>query len=644
MNSKHPLVIEIEINSGCNLSCSYCPNSLENYASNFEMEESVYSLLLSQLKENGFKGKLAFDFYNEPMMAKNFNWFVSEARRVLPDSFLSLYTNGTRITSKDKLQEILDLGLGEIVVTKHEQVKKLPLENFYKDLEEQVKSKISLRGFGDLTLTNRGGSLDLETSIDSSNLPCSVPSLMMTVTYSGEVLSCFEDAYRKKSLGNIKNKNIIDIWNSNEACQFREDLLAGKRELHSICKNCSRVDFSEGKEKMEKHFIDQEEVDAVAEVLKSGELFRYQKQDGLCRKFEKALASKFGVKYAHLVTSGTNALVCALIASDIGEGDEVLIPSYTFIATASAVLMAGAIPVVCEVDDNLQLDLNHAKEIISDRTKGLIPVHMDGIACDMDAFVKFSKDHNLKLIEDACQSFGGKYKGKYLGTFGDFGCFSFNKDKIITSGDGGIVLTNDREMYEKICCISDGAFSISPHHENFFTDFNPVLGYSMRVSEITGAILNIQLKKSEMILLKYRERKKILYDALKEVDGIKIQNGHDVEGDCGITIYLSCKDANMCASIGKALRNRRVAAIPPSMRPGHVVWKWGKMLTKEAFFDKRRNPYLKTDKQYNYAVFNFLSSMDKVTKTLRVEVDIHWTIEETFKIAELIKDSIRTVK
>ncbi|PIK14030.1 aminotransferase class I/II-fold pyridoxal phosphate-dependent enzyme [Halobacteriovorax sp. JY17] len=638
--NKHPLVVEIEINSGCNLSCSYCPNSVDGYPTQFEMEKSLYTKLLRQLSIREYKGKISFDFYNEPMIAKNFNWYIEEAKRILPDTFLSLYTNGTKIGSKEYLEEILSQGIGEVIITKHEQIKKLPIEKFYSELDSLTQAKVSLRGFKELSLTNRGGSLQINNNISGKGKTCSVPSLMTTVTYDGNVLPCFEDAYRTEILGNINEDNIIDIWNNHKFCTFRNDLKSGNREKYNICKNCNRIDSCEGQIAMDKHFIDKKEAEAVTELLLSGDLFRYQKVDGLCRKFEKDFAQKIGVKYAHLVTSGTNALVCALIAAGVKEGDEVLIPAYTFVATASAVLMTGAIPVVCEVDKNLQLDLNHANSVVSERTKAIIPVHMDGFACDMKKVQDFSRERGLIIVEDACQSLGGKYDDKFLGSIGDFGCFSFNKDKILTSGDGGIVVTNSLEMYEKICCISDGAFSFSPHHQEFFNEYRPALGFSMRVSEITGAILNIQLAKLDMILLKYRERKAILQKALEENQYVQIPFGSDRSGDCGINIYISCEDAGKSAELGKALRDKRIPAIPPSLRPGHVVWKWGKMLNKDAFFDNTRNPYVKTNIKYDYSAFNFMSSMENVSKTLKMEVNVHWTIEETHRFAELIKESI----
>ncbi|WP_417335312.1 aminotransferase class I/II-fold pyridoxal phosphate-dependent enzyme [Halobacteriovorax marinus] len=639
----HPMVVEIEINSGCNLACSYCPNSIEGYATSFEMEKSLFTMLMKQLEEKGYRGKLAFDFYNEPMIAKDFDWYIEEASRILPRSFISLYTNGTKITSAKRLIELVEKGIGEFVITKHEQVGKLPIESFYNELTARLKSKVTLKGFEDLNLTNRGGSLEIKGDVDARNLPCSVPRLMLTITYDGNVLSCFEDAYRREVLGNIKDQNIIEIWNNEKSCRFINDLANGERQKYEICKNCNRVDSSEGNLKMDKHFINNEEIEELSNLLLSGDIFRYQKTDGLCRKFEKRFADKIGVKYAHLVTSGTNALVCSLIAAGVGQGDEVLIPSYTFVATASAVLIAGAIPVVCEVDKNLQIDLSHANSQLSKATKAIIPVHMDGFSCDMNAVMKFSKENDLVVIEDSCQSLGGEFEGKFLGSIGDFGCFSFNKDKILTSGDGGIVVTNSREMYERICCISDGAFSFSPHHQDFFKEITPFLGYSMRVSEITGAMLNIQLNKLDMILMRYRERKKIIQNTLEEISFISSPYGTDREGDCGINVYISCDDAKKAAELGKALRDKRVPAIPPSLRPGHVVWKWGKILNTKAFSDERRSPYAISSKKYDYSAFNFISSMENVSKTLKIEIDIHWTIDETYRFAELIKDAINQV-
>jgi 8-amino-3,8-dideoxy-alpha-D-manno-octulosonate transaminase len=638
--SKHPLIVEIEINSNCNLRCSYCPNSIEGYASTKEMNKSVYETLLKQLKDEGYKGKLAFDFYNEPTDTPSFDWFVSTANEILPNSFLSLYTNGTKILDRKMLEGMIDNGVDEILITKHEGIKKLPIESFYHDLAFSVKSKVTVRSHDDLTLTNRSGTLNVGTTEDYSSSPCSIPAMMLTVTVDGDVLPCFEDAYRKEVLGNIKEHNVIDIWNNPKSNEFKCELAKGNRSNFDICKNCNRSDKDLSKLKMEKHFLGDEEVDAISKVLKSGELFRYQSKQSLCQQFENGISKKFNTPYAHLVTSGTNALVCSLMAAGVSKGDEVIIPSYTFVATATAVLMSGAIPVVCDVDETLLIKPESINNLITEKTKAIVPVHMDGLACDMDSIMSIAKDNKLIVIEDVAQAKGGMYKDKYLGTIGDFGCFSYNKDKILTAGEGGLVITKTRENYERICCISDGAYSFSPHHQNFFKEIEPFLGFSMRVSEITGAILNIQLEKMDLILKKYRKLKLIFNEQFIDNSIVKNSLGHDFHGDCGICILLNCNDPKIAAAIGSRLRDNHIIAAPPSIRPAHVAWKWGKMLKKNPFFHQSRNPYEAVEKEYNYSPFNFLDSINNVAKTIRIEVDIHWSESEMKRLVQIVNDTI----
>ncbi|WP_127718489.1 aminotransferase class I/II-fold pyridoxal phosphate-dependent enzyme [Halobacteriovorax sp. HLS] len=639
-----PLLIEIEINSNCNLACSYCPNSIDGYSSSREMDLELYTKLLLQLKEKGYKGKLAFDFYNEPMDTPNFDRFVELAKKTLPSSFLSLYSNGTKILNKDRLVDIIDKGICEIVITKHEAIKKLPIESFYDDLELSIKSKVSIRDYQNLVLTNRSGSLKVGEKGDFSKHSCSVPSLMFTVTVDGDVLPCFEDAYRKHSLGNIKSDNVIDIWNSKDSHQFRCDLKTGQRQKYEICKDCNRLDADNTKLNRDKHFLGDEEIVAISQVLRSGNLFRYQSNDGLCTQFEKAMANKLGTSFAHLVTSGTNALVCALVAAGISPGDEVIIPSYTFVATATAVLICGGIPIIAEVDHTLLIDISSIKGLISERTKAIIPVHMDGLCCDMDSIMEISKQNNLKVIEDAAQAKGGLYKGRYLGTIGDFGCFSYNKDKILTAGEGGLVITNSRENYEKLCLISDGAFSFSPHHSNFFKHQSPFLGFSMRVSEITGAILGVQLEKMDRILERYKHIKEIFNMNFINNSLVRNSCGHDPQGECNINIMLECDGPNVASILGNLLRERRIIAAPPSIRPAHVAWKWAKLLKKDPFLVSARNPYLLTDKKYNYNSFNYLNSINNVARTVRIEIDIHWSDEEITKVSELINEAVEITK
>ena len=190
-----------------------------------------------------------------------------------------------------------------------------------------------------------------------------------------------------------------------------------------------------------------EEIEAVARVIESKRLFKTTGTE--TENFEKEMREYFHIDHAVAMTSGMAALVSALIGMGIGPGDEVIVPAYTYIATAFAVLATGAIPVVSEIDESLMMDASDVEKKISPRTKVILPVHMKGFPVDMDRIMALAEKHNLKVLEDTCQAVGGSYKGKRLGTIGDAGAFSFNYFKNITAGEGGAMLTNDKEIFEK---------------------------------------------------------------------------------------------------------------------------------------------------------------------------------------------------
>ena len=187
----------------------------------------------------------------------------------------------------------------------------------------------------------------------------------------------------------------------------------------------------------------------VNDVLETGILMRYgfdgpRKGIWKAKELEQALCDRFGSRYAQLLSSGTAALTTALAALGVGSGDEVIMPAFTFVASFEAVLSVGAVPVLVDVDETLTLNPAAVRKAITAKTKCIMPVHMCGSMADMDALQSICKDHNLLLLEDACQSIGATYKGKSLGTIGDAGTFSFDFVKTMTCGEGGVVLTNKR--------------------------------------------------------------------------------------------------------------------------------------------------------------------------------------------------------
>ncbi len=193
--------------------------------------------------------------------------------------------------------------------------------------------------------------------------------------------------------------------------------------------------------------FDETEINAVADVVRSGKWGNPDCGD-IVKSFEDEFAAFCGVKYALTCVNGSVALRLALIASGVRPGDEVIIPPYTFIATSTIVLEANCVPVFVDIDpDTYNLDPEKIEAAITKRTKAIIPVHFAGQACEMDKIMAIAKKHNLKVIEDACHGHGAEYKGKKLGSIGDAGCFSFQSSKNLTCGEGGMVITNDENLY-----------------------------------------------------------------------------------------------------------------------------------------------------------------------------------------------------
>lgn len=333
-----------------------------------------------------------------------------------------------------------------------------------------------------------------------------------------------------------------------------------------------------------------------------------------CSKFEEDFAQKMGSKHSLLVTSGTNALVCALIAVGVTEGDEVIIPSYTFFATAAAVINVGATPVIANIDHTLMIDPNDVSKLISKKTKAIIAVHMDGHSCQMDAIAKIAKANGLFIIEDVAQAVGGMFKGQRLGSIGDVGCFSFNVDKIISAGEGGAVVTNNRIFFEKSLCVQDASALFGSTHKEEFKNIVPFIGQSMRVSEITGALMSVQLSRLDYILDNLRERKKIIKELFLKAD-LPIVISNDEEGDCCTSFYITAKTPDENKEILSKINTDKLIAIPITAKPAHVCWQWMHLLAE-----------VRPKELYRKSLF--LNSIDTILRTSKIDVPFDMDLNE----------------
>ncbi|MEO1011582.1 MAG: DegT/DnrJ/EryC1/StrS family aminotransferase [Bacteroidota bacterium] len=261
----------------------------------------------------------------------------------------------------------------------------------------------------------------------------------------------------------------------------------------------------------------------VMDVLDSGILMRYG-FDGMrgghwkAKELEKALAQRMGTTYAQAVSSGTAALTVALASGGIGAGDEVIMPTFTFVASFEAILALGAVPVLVDVDDTLGLNPAAVEKAITERTRAIMPVHMCGSMADLKALKAISRQHSLLMVEDACQAIGGTFEGKPLGSYGDLGCFSFDFVKTVTSGEGGAIITNKEACYRNADHYSDHG------HDHIGMDRgaegHPFLGYNFRISELHAAVGLAQLQRLDEFLAIQKRNYFILRNALENIPEI----------------------------------------------------------------------------------------------------------------------------
>jgi len=276
-------------------------------------------------------------------------------------------------------------------------------------------------------------------------------------------------------------------------------------------------------------------------------------------------------------------------------------------ATATAVLAVGAIPVIAEIDDSLTLDPADVEKKITKNTKAIIPVQICGFPANMDKFMELAGKYNLKVMEDACQADGGSYKGKRLGSIGDAGGFSFNHFKIISSGEGGAVVTDSRRVYERALIYHDGGSQFRPYVKGL--EIRTFIGAQYRISEILGAILRVQLKRLDGILADLRRVKKTIMESLSKNDNITFIRSNDIEGDCGSILGFSFPDE----------KNARVFAAGEGVNGSlpidsgkHVYSNWTPILEKRGGHNDDVNPYLMSKNQG----LNMKYSRDMCPKTL----------------------------
>ena len=387
-------------------------------------------------------------------------------------------------------------------------------------------------------------------------------------------------------------------------------------------------------------FFGEEERKEVNDVLETGILMRYgfdgpRKGIWKSKELEAAICSTFGTGYAQLTSSGTAALTTAMAALGIGAGDEVIMPAFTFVASFEAVLSMGAVPVLVDIDESLTLDPKAVKAAITPKTKCIMPVHMCGSMADLDALKAICDEHQLILLEDACQSIGGTYKGKHLGTIGHAGTFSFDFVKTITCGEGGVVMTNDQNVYTKCDAFTDHG------HDHLGVDrgadLHPFLGYNFRISELHAAVGLAQIRKLDTFLAIQRKHNQILRSYMEQVPGISFRVVPDPSGDSGsfLSWFLPSQ-----AQTEKAIEALKAAGIFAGnfywfANNWHYIKKWDHLKNVQSLYalnDAQQNALKKLQ------TVEFKASDAIMSRCVSTAISLVWTEEQVHaKGAQFLK-------
>ena len=335
--------------------------------------------------------------------------------------------------------------------------------------------------------------------------------------------------------------------------------------------------------------IGEDEKKEVMEVLDNKYLFRYYGPSNMpskVRAFENAFKEKMGSPYALATSSCTGALISSLVACGVGPGCEVLVTGYTFFASCASIVAAKGIPVICEVDETLTIDPADIEKKITPATKAIVAVHMRGVPCNMDAIMEIAKKHNLMVIEDCAQAVGATYKGKYVGTFGDCGCFSFQYHKTITAGEGGMILCKDARIYDRCCSYHDTAACWRPDRfaEQRF-EGELFCGSNFRMSELAGAVMLAQLRKLDGLNAAMRDHQKRIINQIKDTKGIKVRPCNDPEGDTGICLMFYLDAPEKVGPFCDAMKAEGVDAkgvFNSGIPDWHIYAHWKHVIQKKA--------------------------------------------------------------
>ncbi len=385
-----------------------------------------------------------------------------------------------------------------------------------------------------------------------------------------------------------------------------------------------------------------EEKKQVNDVLETGVLFRYgfegvRNGHFKALEFEKKLSTITGSKYSHLCSSGTAALCTALSACGIGAGDEVIIPPFTFVATFEAVVNVGAIPVFSEIDETLCLDPDRLEDVITSKTKAIVPVHMCGSMARIDEIKDICSKKGLILLEDACQSIGATYHGRALGSFGLAGCFSFDSVKTITCGEGGGIITDSKDVYEKADQYTDHGHDHLGGADRGADD-HPIMGTNYRISELNAAVGLAQLNKLKKIIDTQRKNKLAIKDAMTDLPDVSFRQIPDVEGDSATFLSFFLPTEERARQIADNLAKNGVGSPYWYNNNWHYYKEWHHLKEMKR---SAKLAFELADNLPDYGSIALEQSDNIMKRTISMQIMLSWSGSEIENRIQAIKQSFK---
>lgn len=393
--------------------------------------------------------------------------------------------------------------------------------------------------------------------------------------------------------------------------------------------------------------IDQAEEEAVLGVLRTKRLFRYYgpvEGPSKAEELEQAFAAHMGTRYAVAVTSGTAALISGLQGLGVGPGDEVIVPAYTWIASPLAVAAVGAVPILAEVDETLTLDPHDVERKITPYTKAIMPVHMRGLPSRMDALNEVAHRRGLRVIEDTAQADGASFRGRRLGSMGDVGCFSLQFNKIITSGEGGMVITDDEEVWKRAIMYHDVAAGT---RHNLPRD-QILAGVNYRISELQAAVALVQLERLDGLLSRMRARKRMLRagtEGIARRKGVLLQPVNDVDGDASLAFIFFVPTPAVASRVAEALRAENISAgvmYHPDRLDYHVYAHWVPVMEQRSW-SPNGGPWRWAQRDIKYSRDMCPRTLDLLGRAVHLDVNPLLTnqdVEETIEGVNRVLDAL----